>query len=207
MIGPEGVARAMTVKVRQGHQTIIKRLRERNKVDRGVLPSLREVFASAPPPGEKPLGEWPYAFVTVADTTGRLGNREKMSTGLQDVFERVYRVSVTVMVQGTSLDSTTLLNQRLALAVRDGILLDRMLSNLPDGDTGEVLTKDMTEKFYDAVNDKGRFTAGSIIQFPVRVEEHLLTDQAWTGDVPQIDEIAPPVPGYTTDVHADLGRL
>lgn len=194
MLGPEGVARAVASKVSKGHLNIVKRLRARHGLDENDLPALSDVFPG--PPGdraEKGAGDYPYAYITIRDNTGRLGNRENPPTGVQDQYQETYNVEVTILAMGNTPEAAVLLMHRLALAVRDGVRLDRLIDKLPDGDSAEVGMRDYRAAYFDAVTTaNGGCEAAARLTFPVTTTENLLTDAAWRNEVPKV-QVPPPV--------------
>lgn len=206
MLGPEGVTRAIAEKMRTGGNKVVRRIRARGGHSASAVPYITDVSAVGPTP--KSVGTSPYLWITIPDTSGRLDNRELPPTGLTDVYERVYRVNVSGLVTGQTASAAAILAHRVGLAVRDGILLDRLMDGLPDGDEGEILTRDMSEKWYEATPVGDRYEAGFIIVFPVRTREHIPTDQKWNADNPGTVDPVPADPDYpTTDPVDNLGLV
>lgn len=188
--GPEGVLRALKPKLEVGARDMVDRIRAQYAVTEDRLPYFTEV--AVPPRQITAVGEYPIVMLKVESTTGRLDNRETVGTRTDDVFERVYRVNAIILTFANTMEGAELLTQRLGLAVRDGVLLDRLLLDTDAKGAGpsiRVLTNDLTERYAEVSGGDGEFVGAAEVAFNVKVKEHVVTPEAYRGGLPIAEDV------------------
>lgn len=188
--GGEGVLRALQPRLAAGAQMVIDRIRTETGATPDELPYFTGV--EAPPRQLTAVGEYPIVMLKIGDTTGRLDNREAAGTRLDDVYERVYRVKAIVLAFAHTMEAAELQTLRLGLAVRDGVLIDRLLVDTDAtgaGPSAVVLTNDLVERYADVGDVSAGFVGSAEISFNVKVREYVVTPEAYAGGLPRAELI------------------
>ena len=189
-LGAEGIIRAIIPKLKAGSSEIAARIRYQYGLTLEELPDFKEITPA--PRMIQAAGEYPIAMLKATDTTGRLDNSARYKGAQTDIYTRVYRFRLMVFTLANTVEAVELLTQRLILAARDGILLDRLLvDNDADGEgpRAVVLQRDITEKYSDPSGIDGEFLGAAEVGFSVAVEEYLPTRPAYAGTEPTAEAV------------------
>ena len=188
--GAEGVLRALAPRLETAARHMVDRIRKQRGASAEELPYFTEV--AVPPRQLTAIGEYPIVMLKVGDTTGRLDNRQAAGTRIDDIYERVYRVRAIILAFANTMEGAELQTLRLGLAVRDGVLLDRLLVDTDatgSGPSAEVLTNDLTERYAEIGDVSGGFVGSGEVSFNVKVREYVVTPEAWAGSLPKANAV------------------
>lgn len=189
-LGPEGIIRAIIPKLRPGAREIVSRIRAQYGLTEQELPNFTEITPA--PRMLQAAGEYPIAMLKASDTTGRLDNSARYKGAQTDIYTRVYRFRLMVFTLANTVEAVELLTQRLTLAARDGLLLDRLLvdtDEIGEGPRAVILQRDITEKYSEYSAIDGEFLGAAEVGFSVAVDEYLPTRPAYAGSEPTAAEI------------------
>lgn len=189
-LGAEGITRALIPKLKAGSKEIASRIRAQYGLTLDELPDFKQITPA--PRMIQAAGEYPLAMLKASDTTGRLDNSARYKGAQTDIYTRVYRFRLMVFTLANTVDAVELLTQRLILAARDGLLLDRLL--VDSDETGEgpravVLQRDITEKYSDPSGIENEYLGAAEVGFSVAVEEYLPTRPAYSGTEPSAESV------------------
>lgn len=189
-LGAEGLIRAIIPKLQAGAREIASRIRDQYGLTLEELPDFKEITPA--PRMIQAVGEYPIAMLKATETTGRLDNSAKYKGARNDIYVRVYRFRLMIFTLANTLEGAELLTQRLTLAARDGLLLDRLLVDTDadgQGPEAKILMRDVVEKYSDVSPAETEFFGSAEVMFSVAVTEYLPTTPAYAGTEPDADKI------------------
>lgn len=175
MIGPEGVARLLTQRLRETVPAKVTELQNRYSVTARELPgpstdciypTVRDVVA---------IGKFPCMMVSVVDNVGRAAvTRLTEATGEFDEYEYRYRVRIFQYVTGDDYEPTALERMRLMLAVREVLLYNKIMGPL-NGDTVTIDDLSFRESFDEglATINTSKLMGASMMELEIKTVERL----------------------------------
>ncbi|ASX98686.1 hypothetical protein SEA_COLUCCI_15 [Arthrobacter phage Colucci] len=191
MLGPEGVARALVYRLQERFPGKLAELRARLAIDAAELPELAALYAHEV--DLRAVNEYPFLSVVELDTSGQLGNRQVDTDTDYDEYSYRYRMRVFVWSMASAHIETDLLRKRLALAVREVLLNDKILYDL-NGQYAEVDPKTLKESFSGVSDIKdSQFLGAAYLEFEIVTQETLASFQGRVSDDP-----ATIIPDYGT---------
>jgi hypothetical protein len=171
MWGPEGVTRAVAANLAAGLPAAVARIRDRYSVDELALPDVESIYPT--PRDFASIEAYPAVMIAAQETQGQLYTRQTDALTEYDEYTMTYRVRALLFVMGTSFDQTELLTQRLTLAVREALLVNKRYGNPEGGDGAELDPKLLRESYAEAAESKTGYLGGSWIEIGLRSTERL----------------------------------
>lgn len=171
MWGPEGLTRAAAENLAASLPAAIARLRAKYGVGPDVLPDVAAVYAT--PRDFAEVGDYPCIMLAAQETTGQLDNRQTAATAQYDEYTLTYRLRAMIFCMGTSYDGTELLTQRITLAAREALLMNKRYGDPEGGDGGALDARLLRESYAETTASSGGFLGGSWVEVGVRSTERL----------------------------------
>jgi hypothetical protein len=181
MLGPEGVTRGMFMHALEQLPGRMAMLRARYGATLADLPDVATDSFFADEISTLSIEKFPAVAFVTPGTTGELGNRQ---TDVDSTFEEYsyrYRVQVYVYAAGDTGPETSLAVKRLALAVRETYLTDKILP-VGEEDSAEIDPRSIVESYSALDQNDSQYIAGAFVQFDVVTHERL--DYAGTFEDP-----------------------
>lgn len=171
MWGPEGVTRAVAANLEAALPGAVARLRDKLAVSVEELPAVKSIYPTAREFAE--IGAYPAVMLAARETQGNLENRQTEIHAEYDEFTMTYRVRALLFCMGTSYDQTELLTQRLTLAVREALLVNRRYGSPETGEGGTLDARLLRESYAETVGTSGGYLGGSWVEIGIRSAERL----------------------------------
>ncbi|ALY09862.1 hypothetical protein SEA_ROSIEPOSIE_16 [Arthrobacter phage RosiePosie] len=175
MLGAEGVSRALVYRLLERVPGKLAEIRARLGVDADELPELAAIY-----PHEisiRAINAYPCASVVAYQTTGRVGNRQFESDSGYDEYSFKYKMRIFLWGMSNDHVATDLLRKRLALAVREVLLNDKIFYN--ENSQYADLDPDTLLESYSDVGSlaENQFLGGVYLELEVSSQEILVAFQ------------------------------
>lgn len=182
MLGAEGVSRALVYRLLERFPGKLTEIRARLGVDADTLPELQAIY-----PHEisiRAMNAYPCASVVAYQTTGRVGNRQFESDGGYDEYSYRYKMRIYVWGMANDHVATDLLRKRLALAVREVLLNDKIFYD-QNTQYAELDPQTLLESYSDVGSvAENQFLGGVYLELEVATQETLVAFQGVPSEDP-----------------------
>ncbi|WNO25834.1 hypothetical protein SEA_ALTADENA_12 [Arthrobacter phage Altadena] len=173
MWGPEGLTRAAAANLEAALPVAVARLRAKYGITAAELPDVAAVYPT--PRDFAEIGDYPCVMLAAQETQGQLDTRQTGATGEYDEYMLTYRLRAMIFCMGTSYDRTELLTQRIVLAVREALLMNKRYGDPEAGDGGVLDARLLRESYAETASSSGGFLGGAWVEIGVRSAERLYT--------------------------------
>lgn len=169
MLGPEGVSRAVVLRLRDRMPAKVARMRVRYGASEPELPDIVDIF-----PVEQDLSSierFPCIFVIEVDTDGRVSNEQFDMDAFADEYSFRYKMRAFVWVIGEDTNYIALAIQRYILAMRE-IALGNKIFHDADGNYAQLDPNTVRESIGDIAQDEAGMRLGmAYLEFDITTQE------------------------------------
>lgn len=171
MWGPEGLTRAVAANLAAALPAAVQRIRDRYELTGGQLRDIEQIY---PVPRDfAEIGAYPCIMLAAQETAGQLYTRQTDALVTYDEYTMTYRVRAMLFTMGTSFDQTELETQRLTLALRESLLINKRYGDPEDGDGARLDPTLLRESYAEATEGKGGFLGGAWVEVGLVSTERL----------------------------------
>lgn len=182
MWGVEGVNRAVASNLSRILPESMQRLRARSAgipgYEAGDIPDVAAIYPTVVEFAS--IDKYPCLMLSPLETQGRFETRSLGSDGVSEEYTFSYKVRVLIYVMGSSYDSTELLAQRLTVAVREALLLDKRYGDLEGGNGGQLDPSQVRESYAETAGP-APFLSASYVEIVIKSTESM---DSLRGEVP-----------------------